>query len=457
MGAFSVTACGGETRETTTAPQLPPPSAADPASLPVVVIGAGMAGLAAARKLADAGRAVLILEARDRIGGRLWTSSQWADAPLDLGATWIHGDGAANPIASLARKAGARTTTTSFDNNRVYLADGSRATDAERARMDSDRRQIQQLLARYQDQRADLSLQQVVYQGLGYQDRDSAARERIDYLLNTAYEHEYSGAARDLSALWFDNDSRFDGEERLFIDGYNVLSQYLAAGLDIRLNHVVSAIRYDQHGATISTSQGDVRANRVIVTLPLGVLQAGTVHFDPPLPDAKQQAIHRLGMGVLNKCYLRFERPFWDSEADWINHVPPATRNGAWAEWLSLTRATGKPILLGFNAAQFGASIEAWSDAEIVADAMRTLRTLYGSAIPAPSDWQITRWGNDPYARGAYSYNKLGATPDLRDALASNVGSSLLFAGEATERQYFQSVHGAYLSGLRAANTILQG
>lgn len=460
-GVLSMAACGGETPGSGTpavpTPQPPAPVPPDPAKLPMVIIGAGMAGLAAARKLADAGRTVIVLEARDRIGGRLWTSRLWSDLPLDLGATWIHGDGAANPIANLALKAGARTGTTSFERNRIYLGDGSAATPDDIARIDATRRTIRETVSRFQEQRVDQSLQQSVYQGMAYGSRSSAEREHIDYLLNTTYEHEYSGAAQELSALWFDADSRYDGAERLFLDGYNVLSTYLASGLDIRLQHEVSALSYDQQGVTIRTNRGDLKASHAIVTLPLGVLQAGSVAFDPPLPEAKQQAIRSLGMGVLNKCYLRFEQAFWDTSADWINYVPPASRNGAWAEWLSLTRSTGKPVLLGFNAAQFGSRIEQWSDSEIVADAMQTLRTIYGTRIPAPVDWQITRWGSDPYARGAYSYNKLGATPAMRDALASTVSNTVLFAGEATERQYFQSVHGAYLSGQRAASSLLQG
>jgi len=90
-----------------------------------------------------------------------------------------------------------------------------------------------------------------------------------------------------------------------------------------------------------------------------------------------------------------------------------------------------------------------------VNSAMSTLRTMYGNDIPAPSDWMITRWNSDPYARGAYSYNALGSTPEMRTDLARSVSGSLFFAGEATERLYFQTVHGAYQSGLRAADEIL--
>ncbi|MFO0921379.1 MAG: FAD-dependent oxidoreductase [Pirellulales bacterium] len=112
-------------------------------------------------------------------------------------------------------------------------------------------------------------------------------------------------------------------------------------------------------------------------------------------------------------------------------------------------------MLLGFNAADQGKAIEASSDATIVASAMKTLRTMFGKDVPDPIDTQITRWASDPFALGSYSFNAVGSTPKMRNQLAAPLGNSLFFAGEATERDYFGTAHGAYLSGLRAAKEIL--
>ncbi|NBF18709.1 monoamine oxidase, partial [Pseudomonas sp. Fl4BN2] len=126
------------------------------------------------------------------------------------------------------------------------------------------------------------------------------------------------------------------------LDGYGVLVDNLASGLDIRLGHVVNSISYNADtDVTVSTSKGVFAGRRVVVTLPLGVLQSGAVSFSPELPAAKQTAIAKLGMGLLNKCYLRFPYSFWDGGLDWINYVPDRTRYGRWTEWVSFTRPTG--------------------------------------------------------------------------------------------------------------------
>lgn len=414
-----------------------------------------MAGLAAASRLREAGREVIVLEARQRLGGRLFTSNQWADAPLDVGATWIHGDGPGNPISDLARRAGARLAQTSFGRDQAYEADGRRLDAAGATQLEKLRASLRKAISDYQRSDSDTSLRDAVYRGLGYSERSALEQQRIDYLINTTYEHEYSGDAGQLSALWFDSDSRYEGVESLFLDGYKVLVDFLAKGLDVRLGTVVQSIRYSADGVTLQTNQGSLTGEAVVVTLPLGVLQSGQVSFDPPLPARKTQAIDKLGMGVLNKCFLRFPSAFWDTKTDWLNYIPSADRNGQWAEWVSLARPTGQPILLGFNAAAVGRAMEAWSDQDIVASAMSTLRTMFGADIPAPVSWQISRWASDPFARGAYSFNKLGSAPGMREDLAAAVGRSLFFAGEATDPRYFQSVHGAYLSGQRAAAEVL--
>ena len=232
------------------------------------------------------------------------------------------------------------------------------------------------------------------------------------------------------------------------------LPEYLSRGLDIRYQQTVKRIRNPSAGAaSVETQSGTFTADRLIITLPLGVLKSTGVTFDPVLPATKTQAIAKLGMGVLNKCVLRFNRVFWAENYDWLGYVP--TLNGQWAEWISLSRQLGKPILVGFNAADYGRQIESLTDGQIVAGAIATLRKIYGGAIPDPVGYQITRWAGDPLSLGSYSYLPVGATPKLRDTLAASVNRTLFFAGEATHRQYPATVHGAYLSGLRAAQEVV--
>ena len=159
-------------------------------------------------------------------------------------------------------------------------------------------------------------------------------------------------------------------------------------------------------------------------------------------------------MGVLNKCYLRFDRAFWPDDVDWLEYISP--RHGEWTEWVSLLRTTGKPVLLGFNAADQATAIEALTDQQIVDSAMATLRTIFGNQIPAPQSYQITRWASDPFSYGSYSFLAVGATPVMRQHLAAPLGQQVFFAGEATHPDYAGTAHGAYLSGIAAATTILQ-
>lgn len=453
LSGFAESGCGGgadseEGKSGSSTPVVPPTS--------VIVIGAGMAGLAAAQKLRAAGKNVVVLEARNRLGGRLFTSSKWADAKLDLGATWIHGAGDKNPIAKLARDIGARLTTTNLENGEIFDTNGTQLDATASAQIETLQTSIASVLRNAQKANVDVSVQDAVRAGLRYANQTVADKNRIDFLVNTRIEHEYGGEANRLSSFWFDHGESYEGSEALFLDGYQVLIDHLAQGIDVRLGQVVKSISYaNETEVSVTTNLGTFTAQRVIVTLPLGVLQSGAVNFSPALPNAKQAAINKLGMGVLNKCYLRFPRAFWDTKADWINYIPDTNQYGQWAEWVSLARPTGQPILLGFNAAAFGREIESWNDQKIVDSAMTTLRIMYGKDIPEPTDAIITRWGSDPYALGAYSCDVVGSTPEMRADLARHINNRLFFAGEATESQYYQTVHGAYQSGIRAASELL--
>ncbi|WP_225836349.1 NAD(P)/FAD-dependent oxidoreductase [Streptomyces sp. NK08204] len=418
----------------------------------VIVVGAGISGLAAARRLADQGEDVVVLEARNRIGGRIWTSEKWAGVPLDLGASWIHGIDN-NPIAALAAKAKARTVVTDPDSSTDYLPDGSEAGDAQERAIERWQTKMEDALAAYQDNAdSDASVRSVVERALHWSSLSDHDKALASFGLND-YEHEYSGSVNQMSALYFDSGADIKGKDVLFPGGYRQITDLLASGLSIRTGHVVEHIDWDSSGVTVTTDKGTFDADHVVVTLPLGVLQSGAVTFGPGLPAGKRTAIAKLGTGVLNKCYLRFPEVFWP-DTDWMTYVPEVDGYGRWEQWINITRPTGKPVLLGFNAADFGRTIEGWSDTRIVDSAMGTLRTVFGSDIPAPLDYQITRWASDPYARGSYSYNRIGSTPAMRDHLAASVDKRVHFAGEATHRASYQTVHGAYLSGIRAAKEI---
>jgi monoamine oxidase len=418
----------------------------------ILVIGAGLAGLAVSRELMRAGHQVVVLEARNRIGGRIWTSNKWPDLPLDLGATWIHGV-TDNPITHLANQLGAKRLVTSYERTVIYNTNGQLLSEAEEAQLDNIRKEMFGRLRKVQDSDIDTSVRQAV----GLLEKkfagNSAALRLLNFCLSSEIEQEYAGSASRLSAHWYDSAKEFDGDDVLFAQGFKIITEYLAQDVDIKLSQVVKEIRWQEPEVRVRTKDNEFVADRVVVTLPLGVLQHNDVRFFPALPKVKRNAINKLGMGVLNKCYLRFTHAFWPEDMDWLEYV--SAKHGEWTEWVSFHRTVKKPILLGFNAADRGREIESWSDEQIVASAMETLKTIFGTEIPQPIDWQITRWASDPNARGSYSFDALGSTPKMRDALASPLGRRLFFAGEATNRDYFGTAHGAFLSGLRVAKDIL--
>ena len=434
------------------------PTVAGAAAERVIVIGAGMAGLAAARTLVDAGYQVTVLESRDRTGGRIWTGTTLG-TPVDLGAGWLHGP-TGNPLTALAQAAGACLATHDEERREDFGATGAPLTSSQMQRIGALTTQTGAAITSGQSAATDQSLRPTIDVGVGWASLGATDRAFVDYIVNTTYEHECALSAELLSTWYFDGDSAYAGTDRIFLDGYHVLTDDLAANLDIRPSYMVTGVAVSgstvtvtaQASAATGTSAVIFDADRVVVPLPLGVLKVGAVTFLPALPTAAQAAIGALGFGVLDKCVLEFPTNFWGTSTDWINHV--AARRGEWVDWISLARQTGRPILIGFNAAEYGTSIEAQTDDAIVAGAMAVLRTIFGSSIPSPVATRVTRWGADPHALGSYSSNALGSKPAMRDTLAAPIGGRMFLAGEATSRQYFGTVHGAYESGLRAATDV---
>lgn len=424
------------------------PRRADAQTGPTVVIGAGLAGLAAARALSDAGREVLVLEARNRLGGRVQTSRLWPDLPVDLGATWIHGT-KGNPVTDLAKAAGAQTVATRYEAAVLLGPDGDE--------IDPDLRRAERILSRAlaatERLDRDVSVMQALEASEGWRYADATTRRLVLYLVNSSLEQEYGSPASRLSAWYGQEDETFDGPDVLFPQGFDRLAAHLARGLDIRLSTEVVEIA---PGAVRLADGTRIAAAQIVCTVPLGVLQSGRIRLTDPLDPARQAAIDRLAMGLLNKCVLRFDRIAWDGEVDWIGWLGP--RPGFWGEWVSLGRSLGAPVLLGFNAADPAAEIERLEDADTLSAAQEALRAMFGSRFPAPLDAQITRWGQDRWSLGSYSYTPVGTTPDTRRALSgADWDGALWFAGEATSAVYVGTTHGALLSGRQVARDILAG
>jgi len=417
----------------------------------VLIIGAGLAGLACGKALQQQGFQVQLIEGRNRSGGRIHTSRHWPDLPLDLGASWIHGVNG-NPLTAVADQIKARRVLTSYQRVATYTTDGGLLTAAEQQRLEHISTQLQQALSYAQQQEADQSLDAAVAALRQQLSEQPQALAYLNFCLSGMIEQEYAGSSSELSAHWYDSALSFAGDDALFLDGYQVITDWLAQGLDIVLNQPADSIDWTQTKPVVRCGQQLFEADYLVVTLPLGVLQQLKVRFEPPLPEDKQQAIGQLGMGVLNKCYLRFEKAFWPADVDWLEYVAP--HHGQWTEWLSLVRSTGQPVLLGFNAATQGRALEQLSDQQIVDSALQTLQQMFGNTVPTPVGHQISRWATDPFAGGAYSFTPVGATPELRDKLAAPLANRLFFAGEATSRHYYGTAHGAFLSGLRAAAEI---
>jgi monoamine oxidase len=406
----------------------------------VIVIGAGVSGLAAAKGLHAAGYRTLTLEARDRIGGRIFTD-RTTGATLDMGASWIHG-AQGNPITRLLQDAGASLYKTNFNSLTLY-SDGRKVADS--GAMADFYSYIERRKEGIEnDESLAAAFKSYIRKREISGDRESLRR----HIVFTSIETEFGTSMSNLSLKWFNEDQEYKGGDVLVASGYDALANELSRNLDIRLHSPVDSIRDTGTGIIVSVGGGDYRASYVVVTIPLGVLQKSAIQFSPPLSEVKTRALEGLGMGNLHKTYLEFAHDFWDD----TQTIDIVRGNTKWREFINLTVETGKPILLALHAGEAASQMRQMSNNEIANEAFSVLQTAYSDAT-RPLRATTTAWEDDPYAYGSYSFVKVGGSLEMYNDLAKPQGR-IYFAGEHTNSDYPATVHGAYLSGIRATRIL---
>lgn len=428
----------------------------------VIIIGAGIAGLSAAHVLVKHHIPVVILEARNRIGGRIFSIHPWGPG-LDLGASWIHGVDH-NPITELAKQQNIATVPTVYDDNALlnkfnsitlYDAAGKKIDDEQKKSIVAIAKKFDDYVNSNLHQLKNKSVNDVLIKFLKGNHVSNTLAYPVQFIVTNMYLYEY---AADLSSLAANANQAYEhspvsGENVIFPDGYSQILPKLTKDVTIKLNQPVKKISYDRNGVDVYTNDHHYHADRVIITVPLGVLKSGTIHFVPSLPQAKQNAIHQLGIAVYDKVYLLFDHPFWDTQSEWIGYIP--NNLDETLDFMNLYSFTHKPILLVFTGGTRAKNIEQWSNEKTITYIMDTLKLMYGENIPKPTSYVITRWYKNPLAQGSYSYLPVGADINDYKILAQPVLNRLFFAGEATSDTDPATVHGAYATGIRVAKEVM--
>jgi monoamine oxidase len=410
-----------------------------PSSVDVAIIGAGAAGLGAANALKDSGLSVIVLEARDRLGGRAHTIMASPDVTFDVGCGWLH-SADVNSFVEIAGQLG-------FEINRSLPPWRERAHG--KAFPQEDRDDFMRALNAFYD-RAEQAAAEAIKTG-----RDAAASlylepgNRWNPMID-AISTYVNGCELDQVSL-IDMDAYEDSDINWRVRrGYGALVSAYGASCPVALNCAVTLIDHSGKRIRIETSRGTVEADKVIVTVPTNLLADEAIRFHPPLP-AKVDAARGLPLGLADKITLALEEPEALPVEGNLRGATMRTGMGTYH-----IRPFGQPCIEGFFGGRFAQSLEDAGDGALAAAGIDEIVSFLGNDFRRKlKPLAESRWAHDPFARGSYSHALPGHAGD-RAVLAAPVDGRLFFAGEATSPEFFTTAHGARDSGERAAGEVMR-
>lgn len=408
-------------------------------SYDIAVIGAGAAGLAAGLSLKSSGRSVIVLEARDRVGGRACTD-MGLGLPVDCGAHWLHA-AAQNPFTKIADRLGARyNDQTSWEDWTLYAKGGSAPDEA----IEESGQYLEKVLGGVDEAGAagrDVAFSDFMEPGNRW---NPLARQMIGLITS----HDPKDCSTLDTARYEDEGGDFPVE-----DGFGTLVKRHAAGLDVTLSTPVTHIDWSGPEVKITTPRGTITARAIILAVPVNVLIAGLIRFSPGLPHALTQAFNDCPMGVSEKLAMLLDRPLEGVEhlhGDIIDLSSPARQ-----PFNLYVNPFGRPLIVSHTAGVHGREMERLSDAEVTALALEALSEAFGSSIRKRVVRTLrTHWASDPFTLGGYSHARPGRAQS-RLMFQEPIGNRIVLAGEHCSIPFFSTVHGAHLSGIAAAEKAL--
>lgn len=327
----------------------------------VVVVGAGAAGLSCAGTLAGHGLEPVVVEASDRVGGRV-RSGDLDGSPVELGASWIHGVNG-NPLTRLAEESG--TGLHRFAYEPEYPVPGQEALGK------AGERRFFRAVDSFDPQEPGARLRTVDWL------LPSRWGPGLQWAVENEVAEEYGADPGKLAALATWEGDWLGGGDALLDGPYVDVIRGLSGDAGISFNSKVTRIRHDSRKVVVATDNEEIEADAAVITVPIGVLKSGLIEFSPRLPARTATAIETLGAGLLDKVWLAFEEPFWNEHAEGFAWIDPR-RPGYWGSWVNAVPVTGKPFLLTLSGGGHAHRLAGQSDLEVIAGAMAALDAMFG-------------------------------------------------------------------------------